>query len=108
MTNKTYNMATIKVIKTSSVKSIKKQFAKEFNCNIRIYNGKKFAEDETKISELSKKDNPGGELVLGARSRVGNVENYFMDTFGIKVQVSNADDSKLAKNDLTLTQAGKL
>jgi hypothetical protein len=101
-------MATIKVIKTSSVQSIKSQFTKEFNCNIRIYNGQRIAENKTKISELSKKDNPGGELVLGARSRVGNVEDYFMNTFGIKVQISNADDSKLAKNEMTLTQAGKL
>jgi len=101
-------MATIKVIKTSSVKSIKKQFSKEFCCTIRIYNGARFAEDEMKISELSKKDNAGGELELGARSRVENVEKYFNDTFGIKIQIANADNTKLAKNDMTLSQAGKL
>lgn len=101
-------MAVIKVTKSSSVKSIKKQFAKEFNCNIRIYNGRKFADDSTKISELTKKQDFKGELELGARSRVGNVEDYFMNEFGIKVQVSNSDDTKLAKNDMTLTQAGKL
>jgi hypothetical protein len=101
-------MATIKVIKTSSVQSIKRQFKDDFNCSIRIYKGNKFADDKTKISELSKTDNPGGELELGARSRVENVERYFMETFGIKVQISNADDSKLADNSMTLTQAGKL
>lgn len=101
-------MATIKVIKTSSVQSIKRQFASEFNCNIRIYKGNKLADNSTKISELSKKDNPGGELKLGARSRVGNVEDYFQNTFGIKVQVSNADNTKLASNEHTLSQAGKL
>lgn len=101
-------MATIKVIKTSSVQSIKRQFKDGFNCSIRIYKGNKFADDKTKISELSKTDNPGGELELGARSRVENVERYFIETFGIKVQISNADDSKLADNSMTLTQAGKL
>ncbi len=101
-------MATIKVIKTSSVQSIKRQFKDDFNCSIRIYKGNKFADDKTKISELSKTNNPGGELELGARSRVENVERYFMETFGIKVQISNADDSKLADNSMTLTQAGKL
>lgn len=101
-------MATIKVTKTSSVKSIKKQFSKQFNCNIRIYNGNKFADDSTKIAELTKKTDFKGELELGPRSRVGNVEDYFNNEFGIKIQVSNADDSKLAKNDMTLTQAGKL
>ena len=101
-------MATIRVTKASSVQSIKKQFSEEFNCNLRIYHGAKFADDKMKISDLSKTDNPGGELELGARSRVENVEKYFMETFGIKVQVSNADDTKLADNDMTLTQAGKL
>ena len=101
-------MATIRVIKSSSVKSIKRQFSDECNCNIRIYKGNQFADDNLKISELSKTDNPGGELDLGARSRVENVERYFMETFGIKVQISNSDDTKLADNSMTLTQAGKL
>ena len=66
-------MATIKVIKTSSVQSIKRQFKDDFNCSIRIYKGNKFADDKTKISELSKTDNPGGELELGANN-LFNVE----------------------------------
>lgn len=101
-------MASIRVTKASSVKSIKRQFSEEFKCNIRIYKGNKFADDKTKISELSKTDSAGGELDLGARSRVENVERYFKETFGIKVQISNADDTKLADNSMTLTQAGKL
>lgn len=101
-------MATIKVTKASSVQSIKSQFSKEFSCNIRIYNGIKFADDKMKISDLSKTDNSGGDLELGARSRVENVEKYFKETFGIKVQISNSDDTKLASNEMTLTQAGKL
>jgi hypothetical protein len=101
-------MATIKVTKASTVKSIKAQFKKDFDCTIRIYSGNKFADETAKISELSKIDSPGGELELGARSRVENVEKYFMETFGIKVQIANADNSKLADNELTLTQAGKL
>tara|TARA_B110000977_G_C10936799_1_gene439284 strand:- start:384 stop:689 length:306 start_codon:yes stop_codon:yes gene_type:complete len=101
-------MASIKVTKASTVKSIKRQFQEDFNCNIRIYNGIKFADDKLKITELSKTDHPGGNLELGARSRVENVEKYFKETFGIKVQISNADDTKLADNSMTLTQAGKL
>ena len=98
----------LKVIKTSSVKSIKKQFFKGFNCNIRIYKGSRIADDKIKISELTKIDEFNGELELGARSRVGNVEDYFKKEFGIKVQISNTDDTKLAKNDMTLTQASKM
>ena len=71
------------------------------------YYGKKIADDSTKIFELSKIDNPGGELELGPKSRVSNVEKYFKETFGITVQISNSDDSKLADNSMTLNQAGK-
>jgi hypothetical protein len=60
------------------------------------------------ISDLSKTENSTGELELGARSRVENVEKYFKDTFGITAQISNADDTKLAGNEMTLTQAGNL
>ena len=101
-------MATIKVTKASSVQSIQRQFESDFSCNLRIYKGKKFADGATKISELSKTENSTGELELGARSRVENVEAYFIETFGITVQISNADDTKLADNKMTLTQAGKL
>ena len=101
-------MSTIKVTKASTVKSIKAQFKKDFNCTIRIYNGARFADDTAKIFDLSKKESAGGELELGARSRVENVEKYFSETFGIKVQVSNADDSKLADDTMTLTQAGNM
>jgi len=101
-------MATIKVTKASSVQSIKRQFTKDFNCNLRIYNGIKHADGKMLISELSKAKNPTGELELGDRSRVENVEKYFKETFGIKVQISNSDDTKLAGNEMTLTQAGKL
>lgn len=101
-------MATIKVTKSSSVQSIQAQFKKDFSCNLRIYKGNQFADSKTKISELSKTDNATGELEIGARSRVENVEKYFEDTFGIKVQISNADNTKLAKNTMTLSQAGKL
>ena len=101
-------MPTIKVTKASSVKSIKAQFSKEFACSIRIYNGQKLADESAKIADLSKKESAGGELELGPRSRVENVERYFLNTFGIKVQIANKDDSKLAANELTLNQAGKI
>ena len=100
-------MATIKVIKSSSVKSIKAQFKKEFDCSIRIYNGAKIADDTKKISDLSKIDNAGGTLELGPKSKVENVERYFQETFGITVQISNSTDTKLAVNSMTLNQAGK-
>lgn len=102
-------MATLKVTKATTIKSLKRQFKEEFNCSLVIYKGNnQVADDSIKILELAKENYSGGELELGARSRVGNVENYFSASFGIKVQIKSADASKLADNDMTLTQAGKI
>jgi hypothetical protein len=102
-------MSTIRVTKATTVKSLKRQFTEEFNCSLVVYRGNNtIADDEIKILEIAKADYAGGELELGARSRVGNVEGYFNEAFGIKVQIKNSDASKLADNEMTLTQAGKM
>ncbi len=102
-------MSTIRVTKATTVKSLKRQFNEDFNCSIVLYKGNnQLADDDVKILELAKDNYLGGELELGARSRVGNVENYFKESFGIKVQIKNSDSTKLADNDMTLTQAGKM
>jgi len=98
----------IRVTKSTSVKSLKRQFKQEFDCSLMIYTGNKFADEGKKIHDLAKDDYKGGDLHLGNRSRVGNVEEYFMDAFGIKVQIKNSDATKLADNKMTLTQAGKI
>ncbi len=102
-------MSTIKVTKATTVKSLKRQFKEDFNCSLVVYKGNnQIADDDVKILELAKENYTGGEPELGARSRVGNVEGYFNEAFGIKVQIKNSDASKLADNDMTLTQAGKM
>ena len=98
----------IRVTKATSVKSLKDQFKREFDCSLMIYTGNKFADDSKKIHDLAKDDYKGGDLKLGARSRVGNVEDYFKESFGVKVQIKNSDGTKLADNSMTLTQAGRL
>ncbi|MFM6947012.1 MAG: hypothetical protein ACKOWW_07715 [Flavobacteriales bacterium] len=102
-------MSTIKVTKATTVKSLKRQFKTDFNCSLEVYKGNnQIAGDEIKLLDLAKENYAGGELEIGARSRVGNVENYFKDSFGIKVQIKNSENTKLADNDMTLTQAGKM
>ena len=103
-------MADIKVTKASSVKSIKRQFKQDFNCSLEIYtSNNQVADNDVKIHEIAKANYKGGDLDgLGKRSRVGNVEDYFMKSFGIKVQIKNSDGTKLAKNEMTLNQAGNM
>jgi len=102
-------MSTIRVTKATTVKSLKRQFKEDFNCSLVIYRGNnQIADDEVKILEIAKENYSGGELELGARSRVENVEHYFKQEFGIQVQIKNADATQLAGNEMTLTQAGNM
>jgi len=102
-------MAELRVTKSTSVKSLKRQFKSDFNCSLVVYYGNNaIADDDKKIHEIAHADYKGGNLKLGARSRVGNVEDYFKNSFGVKVQIKNSDATKLASNKMTLTQAGRL
>jgi len=100
-------MASIKVTKSSSVKSIKYQFNKDTGLTLRVYKGAKYADDSTKIVELTKSNDPTGTLEIHGRTLVKNVENFFLESFGIKVQIANSDDSKLTDNNSSLAQAKK-
>jgi hypothetical protein len=100
-------MSEIKITKSTSVQSLKRQFEQDFKCTLVVYlRNNKIADDGDKIHEIAKEDFAGGTLEIGARSRVGNVEKYFLDSFGLKVQIKNAGGDKLADNEMTLTQAG--
>ncbi|MDB4143252.1 hypothetical protein N9224_00610 [Akkermansiaceae bacterium] len=100
-------MASIKVTKASSVKSIKRQFKEDTGLTLRIYNGVKFADEKTKIVEIAKTDDPTGNLEIHGRTLVGNVEKFFKESFGIRVQIANGKDTGLMDNKLSLAKAKK-
>jgi len=101
----------LNVTKASSVASIKRQFMHDYGLHLEIYHGNnRIAENNVKIHELVKGEFKGGELVMGSRCRVGNVEKYFKSTYGVKVQVKYEEDGKmkLAPDTYTLNQAKRL
>ena len=98
-------MASIRVTKASSVKSIKYQFKEDTGLTLRIYNGVKFADEKTKIVEIAKTDDPTGTLEIHGRTLVGNVEKFFKESFGIRVQIANGKDTDLMDNKLSLAKA---
>lgn len=100
-------MATIKVTKSSSVRSIKWQFKNDTGLTLRIYKGMKFADEKTKIVELANTKDPTGTLEIHGRTLVGNIEKFFKESFGIRVQVANAKDTNLMDNELSLAKAKK-
>lgn len=89
------------------VKSLRDQFKKSFGATLRVYNGMKFADDDATLASIRAKDAKGGELTVRGNMQVGNFEDKVKELYGIKVQVANADDSKLADNSITISAAGK-
>jgi hypothetical protein len=99
---KIFKMADFSVSGRMVVKTLRQQFKENFNGTLRVYNGNKFADDSSTLASIRKGDAKGGELTITGRMHVGTFEDKFKDTFGIKVQVANAKDDKLADNKSSL------
>lgn len=87
------------------VKTLKANFKEEFGLTIRVYDGRRFADDNATLASIRKGDKKGGELSPKRNTKVGNLENKILELFGIKTQIAGSDDSYLCNNDLTLKTA---
>ena len=104
-------MADFKLDGRMKVKSLKAKFKECFGATLRVYKSESckgaFADDNATLASIRAEGKKGGELVVGGNLKVGNFEKKIAELYGIGVQVANADDSKLADNDITLVAAGK-
>lgn len=100
-------MADFNIDGRMKVKTLKKQFHEAFGSSLRIYKGVGFADDNATLASIRAEGAKGGEVKVVGNMKVGNFEDKMKEVFGIKVQVSNADDSALADNGITLCAAGK-
>ena len=100
-------MAEFKIDGRMTVRTLKENFKKEFEGTLRVYDGREKAEDNATLASIRAEGKKGGELVVGGNLKVGNFEKKIAELYGIGVQVANADDTKLADNDITLVAAGK-
>ena len=103
-------MADLRIDSRMKVKTFKANFKKAFGASLRVYTTatcKAKADDEATLGSLMTTGAKGGEQTFGGNLRVGNFEKKVTEMYGIGVQVANADDTKLAKDDITLVAAGK-
>ena len=103
-------MADFKLDGRMKVKSLKAEFKMCFGATLRVYKSETckgaLADDNATLASIRAEGKKGGELVVGGNLKVGNFEKKIAELYGIGVQVANADDSKLADNDITLSKAG--
>ena len=100
-------MADLSISGKMKVKTLKANFKEEYGSTLRVYNGKKFADDDATLASIRKEDAKGGEVKINGKMLVGNFEKKILEEFGIIIQVATPDDSKLSDNSLTLSASGK-
>ena len=100
-------MADFSISGKMKVKTLKANFKEEYGSTLRVYNGKKFADDDATLASIRKEDAKGGEVKINGKMLVGNFEKKILEEFGIRIQVATPDDSKLSDDSITLTASGK-
>lgn len=100
-------MADLSISGKMKVKTFKANFKEEYGSTLRVYVGKKFADDDATLASIRKEDAKGGEVKINGKMLVGNFEKKILEEFGIIIQVATPDDSKLSDNSLTLSASGK-
>lgn len=100
-------MAEINVNGHMKVKTLKAEFKQAFGATLRVYKSTHFADDEATLASVRGEDGAKtGEFICGGKMTVEAFEKDFKEIFGITVQVANADNTKLSRNDATLETAG--
>lgn len=104
-------MADFRLHGRMKVKTLKENFKENFGATLRVYKNESckgaFADDEASLASIRTEGKKGGELLVRGNIKVGNFEKKVAELYGIGVQVANADNSKLADNDITISAAGK-
>jgi len=97
----------------STVKDVRDLFRVEFETEIFIYKltserkintgrGSRVAEDHTRLTEVSNKNDIKGKIIVTKDMTVAEVENLFANNFGIGIQVFERSGRKLAPNEMRL------
>ena len=76
---------------------------------LRVYYGTTFSNEDHSIARRRNKENPGNgeEFKAKASWTVKRLEDAFMKSFGIKVQVALPGDRNLADNNATLGEVSR-
>ena len=98
-------MAEFKINGHLKVKTLKELFFNEFEGTLRVYDGKKLADDEATLASIrSDEGAKGGEFVCRASRTVGKFEEEIKTVFGITVQVATRDNWVLVLDGITLSK----
>ncbi|WP_291098665.1 MULTISPECIES: hypothetical protein [unclassified Flavobacterium] len=107
--------ADFEVESTMKVNDLCKQFKNKFGLSLRIYKGKKLADDgRMTLKTLDQRTTQtsvnfdSSKLKIKANQKILEVETSFLENFGIVVQIADIENKKLLADDLTLGDAKRM
>ena len=107
-----FKNAEFTVAPNKKLKTISADFKKAFNLSLIFYKGVQIADSELTLAALNKKTtkevkSDANGLKIKASMKVGDAEKLFDKTFGVTVQIKDAEGKKLVPNEITLGQAAR-
>lgn len=108
-----FKNAEFSVAPNKTLKTISKDFKTAFELSLVFYKGNMIAEGDLTLAVLNKKtakniDTKSNQGVkIKASMKVGEVEDLFENTFGVKVQIKDKAAKSLMGNDLTIGNAAR-
>jgi hypothetical protein len=103
-----FDKADFSVSPQKKLKTLSKEFKESFGLSLVFYKGNIIAEESLTLAALNNKTSKAiltksnEELKIRASMKVGIVENLFMNTFGVTVQIKDKTGIKLIDNKLSL------
>ena len=96
-------MADFKITGNMNEKPLKEDFKAEFGGTLRVYDGRSHAADSATVGSVAKKTiSKGSEVSANGNLLVKTFEERIKEAYGIRVEVANADDTKLASDGARL------
>ena len=95
-------MAGLSITGQMKVATLQQRFLEEFGLNLRVYDGRSFADETKTLASVRKTSGTSNPLSVARNMKIGTLESKFLQEFGLKVQVSGSDDSYLCSDDLTI------
>ena len=110
-----FTSSEFEVESTMKVTDLTKQFKNKFGLSLRDYKGKKLADDgRMTLKTLDQRTTQtsvnfdSSKMKIKATQKVLEVENLFLENFGIVVQIADVENKKLLADDITLGDAKRM
>lgn len=107
-----FKNAEFTVAPNKKLKTLSSEFKDSFGVSLVFYKGAQIADGELTLAALNKKTTKdvnakADGLKIKASMKVGEAEKLFDQSFGVTVQIKDAEGKKLVPNDITIGQAAR-